>query len=323
MRVLVTGGAGYIGSVTTRMLADHGHSVVVVDNLERGHRAAIDSRAEFVQADLRDPRTTRLAVREASPDAVVHFAAYAYVGESIQRPEVYFQNNLGGAVNLVAAMVEAGVERLVFSSTCAVYGHPETQPIGENSPRRPINPYGESKRQAEKVFEWHAKLGKLQPAFLRYFNAAGASGDLGEHHDPEPHLIPLVLQVAQGQNDRITIFGSDYETRDGTCVRDYVHIEDLASAHVLALEKGAVGAFNLGTGSGFSVLDVIAAARAVTGEPIEYVVGPRRPGDPPRLVAAAEKAHNELGWKPRASDLERILGDAWRWHNAHPNGYPE
>lgn len=321
MKVLVTGGAGYIGSVTVACLLDDGHDVVVFDNLERGHREAVDARAKLIVGDLRRPEEIDAAVRTTRPDAVMHFAAFALVGESMERPELYFENNVAGGLHLVEAVRRAGVRRLIFSSTCATYGAPERVPIDEAAPQRPTNPYGESKLMFETMLRWYETLHGMEPVFLRYFNACGATDRLGEDHDPETHLIPNVLRVALGRSPAAPIFGEDYPTPDGTCVRDYIHVLDLARAHILALSSPRTGAFNLGIGRGFSVLDVIRAAREVTGHPIPVASAPRRPGDPPVLVAAAERARSELGWTPRFGDLRVILEHAWAWHRAHPNGY--
>lgn len=323
MKVLVTGGAGYIGSVAARLLLDAGHEVLIFDNLQRGHRAAVDRRARFVRGDLREPDVIRGAMADFRPDAVMHFAAYAYVGESMDEPLLYFRNNVQGGLNLVDAMLQAGVRKIIFSSTCATYGQPETVPITEDTPQRPENPYGESKLLFEKILRWHEERKGFEAVYLRYFNACGASGDLGEDHDPEPHLIPLILQVPLGQRESIAIFGDDYETPDGTCVRDYIHIEDLGQAHVLALADGIRGAFNLGNGSGYSVKEVVDAAREVTGHPIPAVAAARRPGDPPYLIAAADKARTVLGWDPAYPDIRTILEHAWAWHRAHPRGYED
>ncbi len=323
MHVFLTGGAGYIGSVTTECLLDAGHQVTVFDNLELGHRAAIDTRADFVQGDLRDAEAVREAVLNARPDAIMHFAAYALVGESMQDPLKYFRNNVIGGIHLVEAMRAADVRRFIFSSTCATYGFPQQVPITEDEPQRPVNPYGESKLMFEKILQWTASQHGIEPVFLRYFNACGATTVRGEDHDPESHLIPLVLFVAQGKRDKVLIFGDDYDTPDGTCIRDYIHIVDLAQAHIQALTTPVTGAFNLGNGSGYSVKEVIEMARAVTGQPIPAEIAPRRPGDPDRLVAAADKAHKMLGWQPRYPDLRTIITHAWDWHQAHPNGYPE
>lgn len=321
MNVLVTGGAGYIGSVTVRLLLDGGHAVTVFDNLERGHRAAVDPRARLVEGDLREAGPIAEAMKDVRPDAVVHFAAYAYVGESMDDPGLYFRNNVTGGVNLAAAMTEAGVGRIIFSSTCATYGQPERVPITEDTPQRPENPYGESKLQFERILSWFQARRGFKPVFLRYFNACGAYDTLGEDHDPEPHLMPLLLQVALGQRKHITIFGDDYDTPDGTCIRDYIHIYDLAQAHVLALESDVTGPFNLGNGEGYSVKEVLDAAREVTGHPIPARAGDRRPGDPPRLIADASRAREVLGWIPAHPGIHDILRDAWTWHQAHPGGY--
>jgi len=321
MRVFVTGNAGYIGSVTSQVLLDGGHEVIGFDNLELGHREAIDPRATFHEGDLRDRDAIIKVMRDARPDAVMHFAAYALVGESMANPERYFRNNVVGGINLADAMLAAGVRKIVFSSTCATYGQPERVPITEDSPQRPTNPYGESKLAFERVLEWYGRLRGLRAVFLRYFNACGATERYGEDHEPETHLIPAVLRVALGRSDRVLIYGDDYDTPDGTCVRDYVHIVDLAQAHALALAADVAGAFNLGNGSGYSVKQVVDTARAVTGRPIPADVAPRRPGDPATLVAGAEKARRVLGWKPEYPELKTIVESAWNWHRVHPNGY--
>jgi UDP-glucose 4-epimerase len=321
MKILVTGGAGYIGSVTTELLLDQGHQAVVFDNLCRGHRQAVDPRAEFLHGDLRREEDIQEAMRRVRPDAVLHFAAFALVGESMEQPELYFRNNVVGGLNLVEAMREVGVRRIVFSSTCATYGKPDRVPMTEDLPQRPENPYGESKLLFEKMLAWYEALHRMQPVFLRYFNACGATEKYGEDHEPETHLIPNVLRAAQGRTTHVSVFGDDYETPDGTCVRDYIHIADLAQAHILALDGDAHGAFNLGNGSGFSVKEVIEAARRVTGREIPAKIQPRRPGDPPKLVASAERARRVLGWKPRYADLKVILEHAWAWHQRHPAGY--
>lgn len=323
MKIFLTGGAGYIGSVTTECLLNEGHEVTVFDNLEQGHRAAIDSRAAFIAGDLRDRDAVREAMLSVRPDAVMHFAAYALVGESMQDPMKYFRNNVTGGIHLVEAMLAADAKRFIFSSTCATYGFPDQVPMTEDLPQRPVNPYGESKLMFEKVLLWAQSQCGLQPVFLRYFNACGATATFGEDHDPESHLIPLVLFVAQGKRDRIKIFGDDYNTPDGTCIRDYIHIVDLAQAHILAVTGNQTGAFNLGNGSGYSVKQVIEVARKVTGHPIPAEVAPRRPGDPDRLVASAQKAHDVLGWMPQYPDLETIIKHAWEWHQRHPKGYAE
>ncbi|AKJ65288.1 UDP-glucose 4-epimerase GalE [Kiritimatiella glycovorans] len=321
MKVLVAGGAGYIGSVTTQLLCDEGHEVCVFDNGERGHRAAVDERAAFVQGDLRRADEIRGAMMEFSPDAVMHFAAYIEVGESMKQPVPFFRNNVSGGLNLLEAVLEAGVSKIIFSSTCAVYGTPERVPMDESLPRRPESVYGESKLMFERMLEWAETIHGIEPVFLRYFNAAGATEKFGEAHEPETHLIPLVLQVPLGRRDKIFIFGDDYDTPDGTCIRDYIHIRDLARAHLLALNPGTRGAFNLGNGSGYSVREVIETARAVTGHPVPAEVRPRRPGDCVRLVADASRARRELGWTPEHPGLQSIVADAWNWHRAHPEGY--
>lgn len=321
MKVFVTGGAGYIGSVTTELLLDAGHRVVVFDNFGRGHREAVDPRAEAVEGDLLEAPRLADALKRAKPDAVVHFAAFALVGESMVYPGMYFTNNVAGGLNLADAMVAAGVKRIVFSSTCATYGHPSRVPITEDVEQRPVNPYGESKLMFERILSWYQGIHGLQPVFLRYFNACGATRKFGEDHEPETHLIPNILKVALGQQARVKVFGSDYKTPDGTCIRDYIHIADLARAHILALQGNQTGAFNLGTGQGYSVREVIEMARKITGRNIPEEVSPRRPGDPDRLVAGANRARTVLGWTPVNSDLQSIVRSAWEWHQAHPNGY--
>ena len=321
MKIVLTGGSGYIGSVTTELLCDDGHEVVVFDNLERGHREAVDPRARLVVGDLREPQAIRELLAAVKPAAVVHFAAYALVGESMQNPHLYFENNVGGGLNLLDALLRAGVPKIIFSSTCATYGQPETMPMTEALPQRPTNPYGESKLMFETALRWEQERRGLQPVFLRYFNACGATEKYGEDHEPETHLIPNVLKVALGQSPAVPVFGADYPTPDGTCIRDYIHIADLARAHILALEKDVAGPFNLGTGTGFSVQQVVETCRAVTGHPIPVAVSPRRPGDPACLVAGADKAKSVLGWNPRYPDLRTIVQHAWNWHRAHPRGY--
>jgi UDP-glucose 4-epimerase len=323
MNVFVTGGAGYIGSACVETLCDAGHTVTVFDNLSEGHRAAVDPRATFIEGDLADRATVQRAVQDARAEAVVHFAASALVGESMMDPSKYFRNNVANAVNLADAAVAAKVRKFVFSSTCATYGPPDRVPMDESLPQRPINPYGESKLMFEKVLRWYQELHGLDFVAFRYFNAAGATPRYGEHHRIETHLIPNVLKVALGQKPHVEIYGTDYPTPDGTCIRDYIHILDLAQAHMLALEPGKTGFFNLGNGEGFSVRDVIATCERISGRPIPVVEKPRRPGDPPRLVAAATRAVQELGWKPRFPKVEDIVKTAWDWHQRHPNGYPD
>jgi UDP-glucose 4-epimerase len=323
MNVFVTGGAGYIGSVCVEELLHAGHTVTVFDNLTEGHRSAVDPRASLVVADFNDRQVIADAVAAAKPEAVIHFAAHALVGESMTNPSKYFRNNVGGGINLLDACVAAGVRKFVFSSTCATYGVPERMPMDETLPQRPVNPYGESKLMFEKVLSWYRELHGIDFVAFRYFNAAGASAQFGEHHRIETHLIPNVLKVALGQKEQVDIFGTDYPTPDGTCIRDYIHIADLAQAHILALAPGKSGFYNLGNGEGFSVREVIEACQRISGRPIKAVEKDRRPGDPPRLVAAAQKAYGELGWKPRYPKLDQIVQTAWDWHVTHPAGYPD
>lgn len=323
MNVFVTGGAGYIGSVCVEELLNAGHDVTVYDNLSEGHRSAVDDRAVFIHARLSDRENIAQAMGDAKPEAVLHFAANALVGESMTNPSKYFRNNVGNGLNLLDAAVAAGVKKFVFSSTCATYGPPDRVPMTEDLPQRPISPYGESKLMFEKMLYWYGQIHGLEYVALRYFNAAGASAQFGEHHRVETHLIPNVLKVALGQAAGCEIFGTDYPTPDGTCIRDYIHIVDLAQAHMLALEPGKCGFYNLGNGDGYSVRQVIQTCEQVTRQQIPFVEKPRRPGDPPRLVASAEKAVRELGWKPKYPKLEHIINDAWRWHVAHPYGYKD
>jgi len=303
------------------LLCNDGHEVAVFDNLERGHVEAVDPRARLIEGDLRDPGAIQDAMQGVKPDAVVHFAAYALVGESMQNPMLYFQNNFGGGLNLLDAMIRTGVRKIIFSSTCATYGQPDVMPMTETLPQRPTNPYGESKLMFETALRWEQERRGIQPVFLRYFNACGATEKYGEDHEPETHIIPNVLKVALGQAATVPVFGEDYDTPDGTCVRDYIHIVDLARAHIQALEKDVTGPFNLGTGTGFSVKQVIEACREVTGHEIPVDLSPRRPGDPACLVAGADKAKEILGWKPQYPDLKTIVQHAWNWHQAHPFGY--
>lgn len=323
MNVLVTGGAGYIGSICVEELLQAGHAVTVYDNLTEGHRSAVDPRAQFVHGCLSDRAKVVETLRQAQAEAVLHFAANALVGESMTNPAKYFRNNVAYGLNLLEAAVETGVKKFVFSSTCATYGPPDRVPMTEDLPQRPINPYGESKLMFEKLLLWFRQIHGLEFVVFRYFNAAGASARYGEHHRIETHLIPNVFKVALGQAAHCEIYGTDYPTPDGTCIRDYIHIIDLADAHIRALEPGRQGFYNLGNGEGYSVRQVIQACEKITGHPIATVEKPRRPGDPPRLVAAAEKAIRELGWKPRFPQLEAIVATAWDWHKTHPNGYPD
>ena len=321
MNIFVTGGAGYIGSICVEQLLDRGHSVTVFDNLTEGHRRAVDPRATLVEGDLNVPDSIGAAIAAVRPDAVMHFAANALVGESMTNPSKYFHNNVGGGLNLLDAMIAHGVKRLVFSSTCATFGPPERLPMDETLPQHPINPYGESKLMFEQILKWYDTIHGLKFVALRYFNAAGATGNYGEDHRIETHLIPNILKVALGQKKSAEIFGADYETPDGTCVRDYIHIVDLAQAHILALDVEKSAFYNLGTGGGNSVAEVIACCRRVTGHAIPVVEKPRRPGDPPRLIAASGKIQQELGWQPKYQSLDDIIGSAWAWHTRHPQGY--
>jgi UDP-glucose 4-epimerase len=323
MKLLVTGGAGYIGSIVSQHLLDAGHDVTVLDNLERGHREAIPEGARLVEADLRDAEATRDAVAEGF-DGALHFAALALVGESVANPERYWRTNVTGTLNLLDALRAADVKRLVFSSTCAVYGEPEVVPIREDTPTRPVNAYGASKLAVDVMIGDECRAHGLGAVSLRYFNVAGASGHLGEDHYPETHIIPNVMRAAQGLQPEVQIFGTDYPTPDGTAVRDYIHIEDLATAHVLALDGARAGEhriFNLGTGSGFSVREVIAAVSEVTGLDVPVKEADRRPGDPPMLVAASEKIRDELGWVPSKPKLTDMVADAWAFAQARPRGY--
>ena len=325
MRILVTGGAGYIGSHAVLRLFGAGHEVTVYDNLSTGHREAVPAE-RLVQGHLADRSLLEHTLQDHQIEAVMHFAAFCYVGESVSDPARYYTNNVVGTLSLLNAMRSSGVTRLVFSSTCATYGVPREVPIGEDQPQQPVNPYGFTKLAIERALIDYGRAYGLGSIALRYFNASGASADgrIGEDHDPETHLIPLVLQAALGQRPHVEIYGTDYPTPDGCCLRDYIHVEDLAEAHRLALEHiepGRLGAYNLGTGRGYSVREVIDVARRVTGRQIQVVESPRRPGDPPELVASAEKICRELGWQPRYTTLEAIMDTAWQWHRNHPQGY--
>jgi UDP-glucose 4-epimerase len=328
--ILVVGGAGYIGSHMVKQLVAAGERVVVFDNLSKGHRAAVVAGAELVVGDLRQPEAVAAAFAGRSIECVMHFAALASVGESVRAPELYYENNVVAAYNLLAAMQAHGVRRLIFSSTAATYGEPRTLPIAEDHPQDPTNPYGESKRAIEQMLRWYGVAHGLQSIVLRYFNAAGAdpSGELGEDHQPEEHLVPNVLLAALGRRKAVSVFGTDWPTPDGTCVRDYVHVEDLCTAHGLALARlraagpaGFAEAYNLGSERGFSVREVIAAAERVVGRPIPWQAAPRRPGDPAQLVASSARAREILGWQPRYADLATIVAHAHAWFAAHPEGY--
>ena len=323
MRIFLTGGAGYIGSVCSELLLNEGHEVAIFDNLSEGHRRAVDSRAKFIRGDLADRLQIEAALSSTRPDAVMHFAAYALVPESMRDPSKYFRNNIANGLNLLDAMVGTGVQRIIFSSTCAIFGPPERVPIDETAHPRPVSPYGESKLAFEKILRWYDEIHALKFVSLRYFNAAGATENLGEDHRPETHLIPNVLKVALGQSPNVEIYGTDYETPDGTCIRDYIHIVDLARAHILALGATASGFYNLGTGGGSSVREVIAACRKITGRKIETIEKPRRLGDPPRLIASSGKIKKEVGWQPQFQSLDAIVESAWKWHLKFPDGYKE
>jgi len=324
MNIFVTGGAGYIGSHTVRLLAEAGHRVRVYDNLSEGHAAAVPAGSLF-EGDLADEKRLVEGLLDGF-DCVMHFAAHCSVGESMEKPEKYYGNNVVGSLRLLLAMRKTGVKRIVFSSSAATYGNPVKTPIPEDHPTEPINAYGQTKLDFEHALKYYAGAYGIGYAALRYFNAAGAAPDakIGEDHDPETHLVPIVLEVALGRRDAVAIFGTDYPTPDGTCIRDYIHVYDLAQAHILAMEaiepgKGRV--YNLGNGAGYSVREVIETARRVTGHRLPVKEGPRRAGDPPTLVASSEKIMRELGWKPRFPDLQAIVETAWRWHQSHPNGY--
>jgi UDP-glucose 4-epimerase len=323
MKIFVVGGAGYIGSVCTELLLNEAHVVSVFDDLSEGHRQAVDARACFFEGNLADRSKITAALREARPDAVMHFAANALVGESMKNPSKYFRNNIGNGLNLLDAMLETSVKRFVFSSTCATFGLPERVPIDETMPQRPVNPYGESKLAFEKILRWYDEIHGLRFVALRYFNAAGASEKFGEDHHHETHLIPNVLKVALGEKPYLEIYGTDYETPDGTCIRDYIHILDLSRAHILALEAKQSACYNLGTGGGASVREVVECCRKITGIKIPVNEMPRRPGDPPRLIAASEKITRELGWNPKFESLDAIIESAWKWHQKFPRGYED
>jgi UDP-glucose 4-epimerase len=325
--ILVTGGAGYIGSVTVELLRARGEQVVVLDNLSRGHRAAVARDVPFYEGNIGDRELVARIASEHEIEACVHFAAFAYVGESVAEPARYFENNVEQGVALMGGLLKAGVRRIVFSSTCATYGEPQQVPISETHPQKPANPYGWSKFFMERLLESYGRAYEMRYIALRYFNAAGATEQLGEHHEPETHLIPNVLLSAQGQLQAVSVFGNDYPTPDGTAIRDYIHVADLGTAHILALDYlragGASECINLGNGQGYSVLDVIETARQVTERPIAINIEPPRPGDPWRLVANAEKARKLLGWRPAYPDLASIIHTDWNWRMNHPRGYAE
>lgn len=327
MTILVLGGAGYIGSHTVYALIEKGEDVVIVDNLETGYEGAIHPKARFYKGDIRDRAFIDSVFDKEKIDAVIHFAANSLVGESMTNPLKYYDNNVNGTKVLLQSMVAHGIDKIVFSSTAATYGEPENVPILETDKTEPTNTYGETKLSMEKMFKWTDKAHGLKYVSLRYFNACGAheSGSIGEAHNPETHLIPLILQVPLGKRESISIYGDDYPTHDGTCIRDYIHVTDLAQAHILAVEYLMKGnesnIFNLGNGIGFTVKEVIDTARKVTGHPIPAVVTPRRAGDPARLIASSDKAREVLGWNPCHADLEEIIASAWKWHSTHPQGY--
>ena len=324
---MVLGGAGYIGSHTVYELEDAGEDVVIVDNLATGHREAVHPKARFYEGDVRDGAFMDSVFEQEKIDAVIHFAAYSLVGESVGNPVKYYDNNVGGAIALVDAMQRNGVKQIVFSSTAATYGEPERVPIMETDRTQPTNPYGETKLAMEKLFHWADVAYGIKFVSLRYFNACGAheSGRIGEDHNPESHLIPLILQVPNGKREAISVFGDDYPTKDGTCVRDYIHVTDLAQAHILAVKYLRDGResdiFNLGNGVGFTVNEVIDTARIVTQDDIPAVIAPRRAGDPAQLIASSAKARETLGWNPEHDSLEVIIASAWKWHKSHPDGY--
>ena len=329
MSVLVLGGAGYIGSHTVYELIDAGRDVVIVDNLLTGFKAAVHPKAKFYEADIRDRKAMDEIFEKENIEGVIHFAACSQVGESMSQPLKYYDNNLYGTMVLLQSMVAHGVDKIVFSSTAATYGEPERVPILESDRTEPTNCYGETKLSMEKMMKWVSHAHGLRFVALRYFNACGAhrSGKIGEAHNPETHLIPLILQVPNGQREKIMVFGNDYATPDGTCIRDYIHVTDLAQAHILALDYllkgGENNVFNLGNGVGFSVREVVDCARKVTGHPIPEEMAPRRAGDPAQLIASSEKAMKVLGWKPQYNDLETIIATAWEWHRTHPHGFEE
>ncbi|MCD9186428.1 MAG: UDP-glucose 4-epimerase GalE [Pyrinomonadaceae bacterium] len=325
MAILVTGGAGYIGSAAVEDLEKKGEKVVVLDNLVYGHRESISKNVVFYEGDIGDKTLVGQILNEYEIEACMHFSAYAYVGESVEQPQKYYENNFVQTLKLLEVLISKNVKKFIFSSTCATFGEPQYMPLDEKHPQFPVNPYGWSKFMVERALADYDKAYGLKFVALRYFNACGATERCGEHHDPETHLIPLILYAAQGKRESISVFGNDYPTPDGTAIRDYIHISDLSQAHLLALEylrKGGVSEFiNLGNGMGFSVTEVIEAARKVTGKEIKAVIAPRRAGDPSRLIANSTKAHEVLGWNPQFPEIEKIIEDAWKWHEANPNGY--
>ncbi len=323
MAILVTGGAGYIGSVTVEALEAEGFDVVVVDNLSRGYREAVADHTPFYLGNIGDRGLIQRILNAHPITACMHFSAFAYVGESVEKPQMYFENNFVQTAALLDELIAGGVMRFVFSSTCATYGVPDRMPMDESLPQRPINPYGESKLMFERILDWYDRIHGLRHVNLRYFNAAGASEKYGEHHCIETHLIPNILKVALGQDPHVEVYGTGHPTPDGTCIRDFIHIIDLAQAHELALDAKASASYNIGTGAGYSVKQIIDVARQVTGHPIPIVERPARPGDPPRLMASADKLRRELGWRPKFESIEAIVASAWHWHQAHPAGYQD
>jgi UDP-glucose 4-epimerase len=325
MKILVTGGAGYIGSITVERLILSGAEVVVFDNLYQGHQDAVHPDAVFIQGDLADKTAVENAIATHKPDGIMHFASYTLVGESVEKPFMYLRDNLVNAANLLESAVAHGVQAFILSSTANLFDDPERMPIDENERIVPGSPYGESKFMIERYLHWMNRIYGLRYTCLRYFNACGATAVRGEDHDPETHLIPLVLQVALGQRESITIFGDDYDTPDGSCVRDYIHVVDLAEAHILAMQAllngGPSGKYNLGNGRGYSVKEVIQTARDITGHPIPALIGPRRPGDPNILIASSESINHDLNWRTQYPDLRTIIETAWAWHQKHPHGY--
>jgi UDP-glucose 4-epimerase len=324
MKILVTGAAGFIGSVVTELLIDNGYEVIALDNLQHGHRAAVHPEARFVHADILDERLLRALFQEEKVDAVAHLAAEALIDESLRDPGRFYRANVSGGLNLLEAMVSAGVKRMVFSSTAAVYGQPKTIPIPEDAPHEPCNSYGESKLAFERMLAWYRIAHDVRYVCLRYFNACGATERFGESRQKETHLIPICFEVALGQRPALHLFGTDYDTPDGTCIRDYVHVMDIARAHLLALEhldRIQAAAFNLGNGAGYSNREVIETVQQVTGRPVEVIPAARRPGDPARLVASSERARAELGWQPHYAELATMVSTAWNWRLQHPKGY--
>lgn len=327
MKILVTGGAGYIGSVTVERLIKAGANVIVFDNLYQGHKDAVHPEAVFVQGDLADKTAVENAISQHKPDGIMHFASYTLVGESVEKPFLYLRDNIVNGLNLMESAVSHGAKGFILSSTANLFDDPEQIPIAETERIVPGSPYGESKHILERNLHWMDQLYGMKYACLRYFNACGATETRGEHHDPETHLIPLVLEVALGKREKIVIFGDDYDTPDGSCVRDYIHVIDLAEAHILAmqalLDGGKSRKYNLGNGRGYSNLEVVEVAREVTGHPIPAEIGPRRPGDPDKLIASSEGINHDLNWQPQYASLRTIIETAWHWHQAHPNGYEQ